>query len=71
MQTLDDTSAKVDAIVRVVMIEQQTQTIEEPTNDQAGKTEVSMPDTQTQGVVQIIVIDQSRSDEDKDIPKEE
>ena len=46
------------------MVEQQTQTIEvrEPTNDQARQTQVSVPDTQTQGARQIIMIDQGRLD---------
>ena len=51
------------------MVEQQTQIVE-PTNDQVGQTEVSVPNTQAQEVEQMIVIDQGRSDDDKDIPKE-
>ena len=72
MKTLIDTSAKVDSIVKVMMIEHMTQTIEEkePTNDQIGQTDVFVPTTQTQGEKHIILIDQGKSEEEKDIPKE-
>ena len=59
-----ETTAKVDTIVKFVMIEQQTQTLQ-PTNYQEGKIEVSIPNTQTQGAGQIILIDQGRLDEEK------
>ena len=67
-KTSKDTSIKVDTIVKVVMIEQQTKTIEETTKEQAGQTDAFVSIAQTQGVSQIIVIDQDRSKEDKDIP---
>lgn len=50
VQTLKDTSAKVDTTVKVVMTGQQTQTIEEPTNEQERQTKVSVPTAKTQGV---------------------
>lgn len=70
VQTSEDTSTKVVTIVKVVMTKQQTQTIKEPKNEQAGQTKVSIPTIQTQGAPQIIVIDLGRSKKDKDIPKE-
>ena len=54
------------------MVEQKTQTVEvrEPTNEQIGKTHVSVPDAKTQGGTQIMVIDQKKSNENKDIPND-
>ena len=53
------------------MVEKQ-QIVEEEktTKEQIGQTNVSLPNLQEQGVTQIMVIDQGRSKESKDIPKE-
>ena len=66
---LDDTSTKVDTTIKVDIVDT-TQTVEvkEPIKEQARQKNV--PNAQTQGAPQLIVIDQGRSDEDKDIPKE-
>ena len=68
-QKLQDTSTKVDTIVKVVMIKQQTKIVEETTKEQAGQIDAPVPTAQTQGALQIIVIDQDKLEEDMDIPK--
>ncbi len=71
MQTLGDTSTKVDTTVKVAMVEQQTQIGQEEKAPEAqiGQIEIFIPKSQTQGVGQILVIDQDENEE-KDIPKE-
>ena len=56
VQASIDTSTKVDTIVKVIMIEQQTKTVEETTKEQVGQIDASVPTIQTQCASQIIVI---------------
>ena len=69
-QASKDTSPKVDSIVKVVMIEQKTQTTkkQESINDQTRQTYAFEPSAQIQVAQQITIIVQGRPEEQKDIP---
>ena len=56
VQTLDDTSTKVDTTVKVDIVDtSQTTKVKELTKEQAGQIDVFVPNAQTQGAPQLII----------------